>query len=170
MISLKQAGFFVAVNFSPSFSPEVLPMRTAARFQGINWLRWFVAHRQELLQLAEILETWRETPEPFDTLEGLERRVTLARQAARIGVAFTPGELDDRLVDYVDRLLQSEVLLELLLSLLQRATNQQVATLAEHLESYHSPAFEALGIPWADMLRLVPYLLEILRELSAANR
>ena len=145
-------------------------MRQTAGFHGINWLKWFTAHRQELLQLAEILEAWRELPEPPDTLEGLERRVILALQAARIGVSFTPGELDDRLVDYADRLLQSEVLLELLLNLLQRAKQQSAPdTLAEHLEPCHTPQFEALGIPWADLLRLIPYLLEIIRQLSAIS-
>jgi hypothetical protein len=145
-------------------------MRQSARFHGVNWLKWFIAHRQELLQLAEILEAWRELPEPPDTLEGLERRVTLALQAARIGVAFTPGELDDQLVDYADRLLKSEVLLELLLNLLQRAKHQFAPdTLAEHLEACHTPQFDALGIPWADLLRLIPYLLEIIKLLSATS-
>ncbi|MBI3463994.1 MAG: hypothetical protein HY000_13190 [Planctomycetes bacterium] len=145
-------------------------MRQSARFQGVNWLKWFITHRQDLLQLAEILEAWRELPEPADTLEGLERRVTLALQAARIGVSFTPGELDDQLVEYADRLLQSEVLLELLLNLLERARSQIAPeTLAEHLEACHTPEFEALGIPWADLLRLIPYLLEIIRELSGVT-
>lgn len=145
-------------------------MRQTARFHGINWLKWFIAHRQDLLQLAEILEAWRELPEPADTLEGLERRVTLALQAARIGVTFTPGELDDQLVEYADRLLKSEALLELLLNLLQRATSRLAPdTLAEHLAACHTPEFEALGIPWADLLRLIPYLIEIIQELSALS-
>jgi hypothetical protein len=145
-------------------------MRHSARFQGVDWLKWFITHRQDLLQLAEILEAWRELPEPADTLEGLERRVTLALQAARLGASFTPGMLDDQIVEYADRLLQSEVLLELLVGLLQRATSRIAPeTLGEHLEACRSPQFEALGVPWADLLRLIPYLLDIVRELSAAS-
>lgn len=134
------------------------------RGTGINVrdaLKLFLEYRDEAQAIWALVQQWNEIDESPATPSGMEARVKLAVQIAKILTSISTTEKDDSAVDFLAKLLDNDALLNLLATIVARTMRNEGSVSALDVDTQNE--FTAQGFDWSKISELLPLILAIFK-------
>jgi len=137
-----------------------------------KWLQFFLAHKEQLLQVMSLVGEWDSITQPITDHVGMKSRIIVALKFAKLAATLTPTDVDDSLVDTVTSFLNTSNTLDDLTDLILKVwptpmtqahvIDPERAFKPEHLDVLKS-RFADRKIDWSKLLGLLPTIIQIIQ-------
>lgn len=128
-----------------------------------------------LLQAKALLDQLQAVTDPFDTLDGIKKRASIALQLAQLEASLTETTVDDQVVESIGKILANDELLSVLAQVLHsfsgNASTEEVAAFAALPDGHRLKDLLAkLNIDWTKLAALIPSILQIIGLFTADTK